>query len=277
MRRRRPLCFASTARTRRAEHIRIEPDGTAQGFAHLRAGGGGQQRRGEGVELRRSHPVAEIDAIDDVAPLVRTAHLEPASGALVKLDEIVGLQDHVVEFEEGQRLFALEPHLHAVERQHAVHREVAADVAQEFEIVDAEQPVGIVDHQRVLGAVAVSQVVRKDRLDARYVGGDRFGRHQLPRLVLEGRVADHARAAAHQRNGSVSGRLQPVQHHDLNEPAGVQARSRGVEADIGSHSFRTEQLVEAGIIRCLMDETAFAESMKEIGLELGHNLSLSAG
>ena len=40
------------------------------------------------------------DAVDDVAPLIRAAHLQPAAVALVQLDEIVGLQNHVVEFEE---------------------------------------------------------------------------------------------------------------------------------------------------------------------------------
>ncbi|MNL16580.1 hypothetical protein D3C87_1376310 [compost metagenome] len=154
---------------------------------------------------------------------------------------------------------------------------MAADIAQEFKVVDAKQPVGVVDHQRVLGAVAVGQVVRKHRLDAGNIGVDGRRRHQLARLVLEGGVADHAGAAAHQRNRPVAGRLQPVQHHDLNEAAGMKARRGRIEADIGSHGFRPEQLVEAGIIRTLMNETALAEGVEEIGLELGHDLCLSAG
>jgi hypothetical protein len=51
--------------------------------------------------LLRAHAAAEVDAVDDVAPLIGAAHLQHAAVTLVQLDEIIGLQDHVVEFEEG--------------------------------------------------------------------------------------------------------------------------------------------------------------------------------
>ncbi len=57
------------------------------------------------------------------APLVRAAHLQAAVLAAAEFDEVVSLKDHVVEFEEGQSLLAIEPRLDAVEGQHAVHRE----------------------------------------------------------------------------------------------------------------------------------------------------------
>ena len=119
-----------------AHLVGIEPDRAGRGLAHLGAGGGGDQRRGQREQLRIAHAAAEIDAVDDIAPLVGAAHLQHAAVALVQLDEIVGLQDHVVEFEERQFLFALEPHLHRVEGEHAVDREVAADVAQEVDVVE---------------------------------------------------------------------------------------------------------------------------------------------
>jgi hypothetical protein len=37
--------------------------------------------------------------------------LKPAIGAKCKLAEVIGLEDHVIEFEEGKRLLALEPQL----------------------------------------------------------------------------------------------------------------------------------------------------------------------
>ena len=58
---------------------------------------------------------AEIDAADDIAPLVRAPHLQPAAVKPGQFDEVVGLQHHVVEFEEAQRLFALQATLDAVE------------------------------------------------------------------------------------------------------------------------------------------------------------------
>ena len=52
-----------------------------------------------------------IDAVDDISPLVRAAHLEHAIVAAAKLKEIVSLEQHVIEFKEGQRLLALKPQL----------------------------------------------------------------------------------------------------------------------------------------------------------------------
>jgi hypothetical protein len=92
----------------------------------------GQVRR----RAARAHAAAEIDAVDDVAPLVGAAHLQGAAVAPVQLDEVVGLQDHVVELDERQFLLALEPQLHRIHRQHAVDREVPADVAQELDVVE---------------------------------------------------------------------------------------------------------------------------------------------
>ena len=68
------------------------------------------------LQLRRLSPQisrledapAEICAHHDVAPLVGAAHLDDAVVALVQFHEIVGLQDHVVEFEEREWLVALE-------------------------------------------------------------------------------------------------------------------------------------------------------------------------
>src|SRR5262249_32875547 len=110
--------------------VRIEPDRAGLGLAHLAAGGGRQQRRRQREQLNIVQPAAEIDAVDDVAPLVGSAHLQNAAVALVQLHEIVGLQNHVVEFEEGQGLLALEPQLHRIECEHLVDGEVAPDVAQ---------------------------------------------------------------------------------------------------------------------------------------------------
>src|SRR3546814_18007148 len=62
-------------------------------------------------------------------------------------DEVVGLQDHVVEFEEAERLLALQPQLHGVEAEHAVDREMPAVVAQEVDILQLVEPVGLIGHQ----------------------------------------------------------------------------------------------------------------------------------
>ena len=78
---------------------------------------------------------AQFDAGDDIAPLVRAAHLQTQPKRRDNSTEIVGLQDHVIEFEERQRLLALEPQPHAVHGQHAVDREMPPDIAQERDVV----------------------------------------------------------------------------------------------------------------------------------------------
>ncbi len=97
------------------QHVRIEPHRAIGALAHLGARGGRQERRRHGIKLWRPEPMAEFDAIDDIAPLIRAAQLQAYAVTPVEFDEIIGLQDHIVEFEEGQRLFAFQPQLDGIE------------------------------------------------------------------------------------------------------------------------------------------------------------------
>ena len=124
----------------------IEPNGAGGGLAHFGARCGGDQRRRQRVELRGPHPPAKIEAVDDIAPLIRAAHLQRAAMQAVQFDEIIGLQTHVIEFEEGQFLVALEAHLDRVHRQHAIDREMLADIAQKLDIIELRQPLRVIWH-----------------------------------------------------------------------------------------------------------------------------------
>jgi hypothetical protein len=83
-----------------AELVRVEPYGPGFRLPHLLAVGGRQQRRRHAEQLLAVDPAAKLDAVDDVAPLIRSAELEDAARAPRQLEEIIGLKDHVVEFEE---------------------------------------------------------------------------------------------------------------------------------------------------------------------------------
>ncbi len=152
---------------------------------------------------------------------------------------------------------------------------MAADVAQEFEVIDLAQPVAVVDHHGWFVGTVVIEVVRENALDRGDVAFNGVDGHQLPCIVLEGWIADHAGAAAHQRNRLMSGLLHPVQHHDLNQTAGVKTWRCRIKADIGGHGFLGEQFVETRLVGDLVNEAALVERAEEIGLEPGHNLFLS--
>ena len=253
-----------------AHRVRVEPDRAGLGLAHLAARGGRQQRRGQREQLSIEQPAAEVDAVDDVAPLVRSAHLQNAAVAFVKLHEIVGLQDHVVEFEKRQRLLALQAQLHRVERQHLVDGEMAADVAQEGNIVQPVEPLGVVRHH---GAGVKIEKARKYRADRGDVGLDLRACQQRAARVLARWIADLAGTAAHQRDRAMAGLLQPSQHHDREQVADVEARRGGVEADIGGEGARGRLGIEALGVRNLVDESAFREDAQEIGLVGAHAAS----
>ena len=158
--------------------------------------------------------------------------MQSAAIAAIELEEIIGLQQHVVEFDKAQSLFPIKPGLHRLESQHPVDCEMAADVAQEFHVIQFVQPVGIVDHRRIRGPVAVGYVSRKHRADTVGVGMYLLDREHLAHLVLAGRVAYFGCAASHQRNGPMTGFLKPAQQHDLHQIANMERRSRQIIANV---------------------------------------------
>ena len=124
----------------RRKAVVVEPDGAIGRFAHLGAGRGGDQRRGQPVDFLSVDPACQVDPGDDVAPLVGTAHLQQAAIAPTKFEEVIGLQNGIVEFEEGERLLALEPELDRIHAKHAVDGEMRAVVPKEPDIGKVIKP-----------------------------------------------------------------------------------------------------------------------------------------
>ena len=91
---------------------------------------------------------------------------------LCQFAEVIGLKDHIVEFEEAERLLTVEPQLYRIERQHSVNREMLSHLAQEGDIFELVEPVGIVDHHRISGAIAKGQETFEDTLDRGDIGLD---------------------------------------------------------------------------------------------------------
>jgi hypothetical protein len=149
----------------------------------------------------------QLDAVDDVAPLVGAAELELGLVPAVELQEVVGLQDHVVELEEGERRLARKPLLHTLEGKHAVDREVPAVLAQKAEVLDAGEPVVVVHHECVRRPVTERDELLEDLRDPRDVLIDLLLGHQHARRVLAGRVAHLGRPATYEHDRLVPASL----------------------------------------------------------------------
>ena len=142
--------------------------------------------------------------------------------------EVVALHDHVVEFEEGQAL--LHPLLVALGAQHVVDREAGTHVTQQLDVVQVQQPVGVIQHQ----GLALGEVDELFHLlfEAGGIVGDvLFGQH-LAHVGAAGGIADHGGAAADQGDGLVSSHLQALHQGQRHEMACGQAVGSAVEADV---------------------------------------------
>ena len=80
---------------------RVEPDGAGLGLAELRAVGPGHQRRRQRVDAAAVGTADELDAGDDVAPLVGPTGLQRAAVVAVELQVVVRLQQLVAELGVG--------------------------------------------------------------------------------------------------------------------------------------------------------------------------------
>ena len=148
-----------------------------------------------------------------------------------------------------------------------------ADVAQEVDVVERIEPVGVVGHQRIAAGILELEELREDRADAGEVLLDHRVGENPAALVLARRVADSRGAAAHQRDRPVAGLLEPVQHHDRQQRADVQRGGGAVEADIGRDRLRFGELVERVRLRHLVDEATLGQNVKEIGFVAAHRPS----
>ena len=170
----------------------------------------------------------QLRAAQHVAPLVITAELHVAAHGLEHVVEVVGLHNHVVEFQEAEAL--LHPLLIALGPQHVVHGEAGTHLPQQLDIVQVHQPVGIVQHH----SLALAKLDEPLHLPLKALGvvvDVLLGQH-LAHIVAAGGVTDHGGAAADQGDGLVARHLEPLHQAQGHEVAHVQAVRRAVKADI---------------------------------------------
>ena len=208
--------------------VGVQPHGAAGGFAHLLALAVEQQGDGHGVGVLAQLAADQLRAAQHVAPLVITAELHIAAVVLEEVVEVIALHDHVVELQEAEALFhAL---LVALGPEHIVDAEAGTHIPQQIDIVQLQQPVGVVDHDGLVLA-EVDETLHL-ALEAVAVVLDGLRGHHVPHIGAAGGVADVAGAAAHQHNGAVARHLQALHQAQGHEVTHVQAVRRGVKADV---------------------------------------------
>ena len=220
------------------------------------------------MQMGPAHPPREIDPRRDVAPLIAAARLQLAAVAIEQMDEVVRLQQHVAEFGVAHSrlgvplVAAAEPTLHRVLGQHHVHREVLADVPEEFEIGPRPGPLEVVHQQRPRPALLEVDELLHLPLHAVDVELQLLFAEQIPLGALAARIADHPCRPAHDGDRPMSRPLEPPEHHHAQQVAHVQAVGRRVEAGVE----RAWLFVEPGAKRRiggLMDEAAPLEVCEE--------------
>ena len=94
-------------------------------------------------------------------------------------------------------MLALKPKFDRIEGQHAVDREMPADIPQERNVFQPVEPIGVIRQDGVAGSGAESDEWLEVLLDAGDVAIDCVVGQKLAAFILAGRVADLRGAAAH--------------------------------------------------------------------------------
>ena len=144
------------------------------------------------------------------------------------MQEVVALHDHVVEFKEAESL--LHALLVALGAEHIVDREARAHIAEQFNVIELQQPVGVVD--KLCLALAKVDEFAHLLLEAFDVMLNGFGRHHLPEIGSAGRIADHRGAAADKGNRLVARHLKTLHQAERHEVSHVERIRRRVKPDV---------------------------------------------
>ena len=166
--------------------------------------------------------------------------------------EVVALHDHVVELKEGQAL--LHALLVALGTQHVIHAEAGADLAQQLDVVQVQQPVGVVQHH----SLAVTELDEALHLTLEALGvvvNVLLGQH-LAHVGTAGGVANHRCAAADQGNRAVAGLLQALHEGQGHKMPGGQAVGSAVKADVEGRLAVVDQLLDLLLVRDLCNQAA---------------------
>ncbi len=232
--------------------VGIEPDGVARRLAHLVALGIGKQIDGESVGVLPQLAADELGAPQHIAPLVIATKLHITAHCLEHMIEVIGLHDHIVEFQKGESL--LHALLIALRPQHIVHREAGAHLPQKLYVVKVQEPVRVVEHHGLAGTLAKLDKAAHLPLKALGVVVNVLSGKHLAHIRPPGGVADHGGAAPNQGNGLVARQLEPLHQGQRHKMPRRQAVRSAVVANIEGGLAVVDESADLLLIRYLSDQ-----------------------
>ena len=227
----------------------VQPDRTGGGLPHLLALGIHQKGDGHCIGVLSQLPPDELRSPQHIGPLVIAAELHIASIFLEEMVEVIGLHNHVVKFQEGQAL--LHPLLIALSPEHVVDRETGTHVTEKINVIELQEPIGIVDHN----GLSLSEIDEPLHLlfEAVTVVLDGFRGHHGTHIGAPRRISDISGAAAHQNHGTVARHLQTLHQAQRHKVPHMQAVRCGIESNVKRGLSCVDQLSDFLFIRHLGD------------------------
>ena len=171
---------------------------------------------------------------------------------LVQIVEVIALHGHIVELQEAQTLF--HSLLEALRSQHVVYGETAADLTNEINIVQVQQPVSVVDHL-CLPLAKLNKALHL-LLEAITVVLDGLLSHHRPHIRTAGGVSDHSSTTANEGNGLIASHLQPLHQAQCHKVSNMERVSRGIKANIERSLAVVDHLADLFFIGHLGDQAA---------------------
>ena len=129
----------------------------------------------------------------------------------------------------------LHPLLVTIRRQHPVDGKTGPDTAQHVHIIEFQQPIRIIHHQRL--AIGKVNETAHLLLEAIAIVLDHFSSHHFAHVGLPGRISDHRRTAADEANGTVPCALHMSHDHHAQKMTDMQTVRRRIETDIKRNFF----------------------------------------
>ena len=211
----------------------IQPHSALFRFPHLFSFAGSQKSEGHAINLLPFFSSEQLHAADDITPLVIAAQFQNTSIAMVQLQEVIALHQHIVEFNEGKA--PLHPLLIAFCGQHPIYSEMNADIANEFNIIQIQKPVSIISHDSF--SIGKIDQARHLFLEAAHIVVDDFFCHHLAHVTFARGIPYHSCSASEESDRDMSGPLHMSHNHNLHEMPYMKAVCRGVKPDIKFHGF----------------------------------------